>query len=66
MKSKLSYCNIQFIFQTKCKISNFLTFKDKIPLLLYTGIVYKCQFGGYNASYYGKTKCHFTVRICEH
>ena len=23
MKNKLPYCNIQFVFQTKCKISNF-------------------------------------------
>ena len=23
MKNKLSYCNIRFVFQTKCKISNF-------------------------------------------
>ena len=29
MKNKLSYCNIQFVFQTKCKISNFFAFKDK-------------------------------------
>ena len=31
MKNKLAYCNDQFVFQTKCKISNFFTFKDKIP-----------------------------------
>ena len=29
MKNKLPYCNIRFVFQTKCKISNFFTFKDK-------------------------------------
>ena len=41
MKNKLQYCNVQFVFQTKCKISNFFTFKDKIPLVLRSGIVYK-------------------------
>ena len=41
MKNKLPYCNIRFVFQTKCKISNFFTFKDKIPLFLRSGIVYK-------------------------
>ena len=52
MKNKLSYCNIQFVFQTKCKISN------KIPSFLHSGIVYKFQCGGCNATYYCKTKRH--------
>ena len=65
MKNKLPYCNVQFVFQTRCKISNFLTFKDKIPSVLRSGIVYKFQCGSCNATYYGKTKCHFKVRMCE-
>ena len=28
MKNKLPYCNIRIVFQCKCKISNFFTFKD--------------------------------------
>ena len=59
MKNKLPYCNIQFAFQTKCKISNLFTFKDKIPLFLRSGIVYKFQCGSCNATYYGKTKHPF-------
>ena len=66
MKNKLPYCNVQFVFQTKCKISNFFTFKDKIPSVLLSGIVYKFQYGSCNATYYGKTKRHFKVRMCEH
>ena len=66
MKSKLPYCNVQFVFQTKCEISNFFTFKDKIPLVLRSGIVYNFQCGSCNATYYGKTKRHFKVRMCEH
>ena len=66
MKNKLRYCNVQFVFQTKCKISNFFTFKDKIPSVLHSGIVYKFQCGSCNASYYGKTKRYFKVRMCEH
>ena len=66
MKNKLPYCNVQFVFQTKCKISNFFTFKDKIPLVFRSGIVYKFQCGSCNATYYGKTKRHFKVRMCEH
>ena len=66
MKNKLPYCNIRFVFQTKCKISNFFTFEDKIPSFLRSGIVYKFQCGSCNATYYGKTKRHFKVRMCEH
>ena len=59
MKNKL------LVFQTKCKNSNFFTFKDKIPSFLYSGVVYKFQCGSCNATYYGKTKRHFKVGICE-
>ena len=66
MKNKLPYRNIQFVFQTKCKISNSFTFKDKIPSVLGCGIVYKFQCGSCDATYYSKTKHHFKVRMCEH
>ena len=39
MKNKFPYCNIRFVFQTTCKISNFFTFKDKILSFLRSGIV---------------------------
>ena len=61
MKNKLTYCNVRFLFQTKCKISNFFTFKDKIPSLLRSGIVYKFQCGSCNATYYGKTNFNFAL-----
>ena len=48
------------------QISNLFTFKDKIPLFLRCGIVYKFQRGSCNAAYNGKAKRHFKVRICEH
>ena len=34
--------------------------------MLVPGLVYKYKCGGCNVSYYGKTKFHFKVRICEH
>ena len=66
MKNKLPYRHIRFAFQTKCKISNFFKFKDKIPSFLRSSIVYKFQCGSCNATYDGKTKHHFKVRMCEH
>ena len=66
MKNKLPHCNFQIVFQTKCKLINFFIFKDKIPVFLHSGIVYKFKCSGCNATYYGKTKRHFKVRMCEH
>ena len=34
--------------------------------MLLSGLVYRYKCGGCNATYYGKTKHHFKVRICEH
>ena len=65
IENRLLYCNIWFVFQTKCKISNFLHLKT-IPSFFCSDIVYKFQCNGCNATYYGKTKHHFKIRMCEH
>ena len=66
MKINIPYCNIQFAFQTNCKISIFFIFKNWVPSFLCSGIVYKYQCSDCNATYYGKTKRHFKVTICEY
>ena len=66
MKNNVPYCNIRLVFQTKSKINNFFTFKDKISSFLHSGIIYKFQCGGSDITSYGKTKRHFKVRISEH
>ena len=66
MKINLAYCNIQFVFQTNCKISIFFIFKNWVPSFLCSGIVYKYQCSDCNATYYGKTKRHFKVPMCEY
>ena len=65
-RNKLPHCNLRIVFQTKCKLNNFFTFKDKIPVFLRSGIVYKCKCRGCNGTYYGKTKRHFKIRMSEH
>ena len=65
-KNKLPHCNFPIVFQSKCKLINFFTFKDKFRIFVRPGIVYKFKCGGCNASYYGKTKRHFKARMCEH
>ena len=65
-KNKLPYCNIRFVLHTRCNISNYFTFKDKIQSFLRSGIVYNFQCGSCKATYYCITKSHFKVRMCEH
>ena len=63
MKNKLPFCNTGFIFQTKCKISNFSCILRQNSIILAFWDCFQC--GGCNATYYGKTKGHFKVRMCE-
>ena len=65
MRNKLPHCNLRIAFQSKYKLINFFTFKDKIPVFLRSGIVYKFKSGGCNVTYYDRTKRHFKVRMCE-
>ena len=61
MFDKLTPCNLKIVLT-----SPVFTFKDKLPKMLLSGLVYKYECGGCNATYYGNTKRHFKVRICEH
>ena len=66
MKNKLPYCNTPFVFLTKCKISNFFTFRDKILSFLRSGIVYKFHCGSRSSTYLlRQTKRHFKVRMSQ-
>ena len=65
IKNKLPYCNLQIVFQIKCRLIHFLAFKDKIPAFLRPGIVYKFKCGGCNATCYGKTTRYVKSRMCQ-
>ena len=45
MKNELPHCNLRIVFQTECKLINFFTFKQKIPVFLHSGIGFdfKCS-----------------------
>ena len=64
--NKLTSCNLKIVFTSPVRIKSFFTFRDKIPKMLLSGLFYQYKCGGCNATYYGKTKRHFKVRICEH
>ena len=63
---KLTTCNLKIVFTSPVRVKSFFTFKDKLPKMLLSGLVYQYKCGGCNATYYGKTKRHFKFRICEH
>ena len=63
---KLTSCNLKIVFTSPVRVKSFFTFKDKLPKMLLSGLVYQYKCGGCNATYYGNTKRHFKVQICEH
>ena len=63
---KLTSCNLKILFTSPVRVKSIFTFKDKFPKMLFSGLVYQYKCGGCSATYYGKTKRHFKVRICEH
>ena len=65
VSDKLTSCNLKVLFMSPVRVKNFFTFKDKFPKMLHSGLVYKHKCGGCNATYYGKTKHYFKIRICE-
>ena len=44
--SKIAVGEFVFHYTTKCKLINFFTFKDKIPVFLHSIIVYKFRHDG--------------------
>ena len=63
---KLTSCHLKVVFTSPVRVNSFFTFKEKLPKMLLSGLFYKYIPGGCNATYYGKTKHHLTVRICEY
>ena len=63
---KLTFCNLKVVFTPPVRVKNFFSFKDKLPKMLLSGLIYKYKCGDCSANYYGKTKDHFKVRIWEH
>ena len=66
MKNKVPHYIFWIVFQTKCKLINFFTSKDKIPVFLRSGRIYKFRCGGSNITFYGKIKRYFKARTCEY
>ena len=56
----------KIIFSSSFKLKNFFKFKDVMPLLLASSVIYKYQCGQCPATYIGETKKQMKVRISQH
>ena len=59
-------CKLQVIFKIQNELCNNFPFKDPVPQILTSGVVYKFQCGLCNESYYGECVRHLTLRSGEH
>ena len=50
-KSILNCCKLQTVFKNQEKLANVFRFKDRLPLDLVSGVVYKYTCGRCNSSY---------------
>jgi hypothetical protein len=62
----LPHIQLRIVFTSNNRIGTLLPFKDKIPLGLRSGVVYKFSCAACNSCYYGQTRRHLHTRISEH
>ena len=58
--------NLRIIFIPAKKISHLFPFKDRVPTVMQSLVVYKFRCASCNAQYVGKTARHLTTRVAEH
>ena len=56
LKNRFRYCNVRFVFQTKCKISNIFTFTKQNSIVLTFRNCLQIQIWWLHATYFSKTK----------
>ena len=66
IKWVLNCCKLRINFKSQNKLCNNFRFKDPVPQILTSGVVYKFHCGLCNESYYGECVRHLAVRSGEH
>ena len=66
IKGVLNCCKLKVIVKSQNKLCNNFCFKDPVPQILTSGVVYKFQCGLCNESYYEECVRHLAVRNGEH
>ena len=60
------YCKLKIVFKTSNRLSSYFSFKDKLPVTLDSGVIYKYNCAGCNACYIGCTRRYWEKRLEEH
>ena len=66
VQKNLPFCNLRVIFKSGVRLSNFFSFKDKVPRLIRSHLVYRFTCSDCNIRYYGTTERHGKTRWSEH
>ena len=66
IKGVLNCCKLQIIFKSQNKLRNNFHFKDPVPQILTSGVVYKFQCGLWNEFSYGEGVRNLAIRSGEH
>ena len=57
---------LKMVLESAVKLGNIFNFKDSLPKIIRSLIIYKFTCGKCNITYIGKTKRHLKLRMCEH
>ena len=60
------HINLRLIFSNNFSIGSMLPFKDCVPKLMKSNVVYKYKCGICHSMYIGETTRHYATRIAEH
>ena len=57
---------LKIIFNSPKRLASYFSFKDRLPILMCSSVVYSYKFSGCHALYYGKTTRNLVIRCREH
>ena len=60
------HVDFKIVFGANKPIGHLFPFKDRVPSHVCSSVVYKFMCSSCQATFYGKTSCHFIVRCREH
>ena len=65
MNKYIKFCKLRVIFQFNNRLKSYFCFKDFVPELLRSSLIYKFLCGSCTATHIGKIYRHFKVRVSE-
>ena len=66
MNKHMKFCKLRVTFQTNDRLKNHFRFKESVPEILQSNLIYKFLCRSCTASYIGKSYRHFKVRVSGH